>query len=103
MRALGLSCILTFKQKLCDNCAVHPPFSPTTEPPKKTTPPELTIALAVEISKNGGRIKFFDSESDVFKGDVSAEEFDNIVVVPWNSRWYFYSIGSLSVRYIEKI
>jgi hypothetical protein len=64
------------------------------------SPPENTIAVVVDISKEGGRIKIFETSSDEYIGSVGAEDSGKLVVVPWDSRWWYYSIGSLKVRYI---
>jgi hypothetical protein len=64
------------------------------------SPPENTVAVVVDISKHGGRIKFFNEAK--FVGDVGAEDYQSLVMVPWDSRWMFYSIGSLQVRYIVR-
>jgi hypothetical protein len=42
----------------CDDCDIGSPISPTTEPPTMISPPENTVAVVVDISKHGGRIKF---------------------------------------------
>jgi len=84
----------------CDNCDINAPISPTTEPPTTIYPPENTIAIVVDISKDGGRIKFFEISNGEFVGDVSAEDYKKLVIVPWDSGWCYYSIGSLKVRYV---
>jgi hypothetical protein len=65
------------------------------------SPPEKTIAIVVDISKEGGRLKIFDKPTDEYIGTVAAEDSGRLVMVPWNSRWWYYSIGSLEVRYIK--
>lgn len=86
----------------CDECNIGSPTRPTTEPPTTIYPPKNTIAIIVDISKDGGRIKFFEISSNKFVGDVSAEDFEKLVMVPWDSGWCYYSIGSLQVRYVGK-
>ena len=46
-----------------------------TEPPTMISPPDQTIAIVVDISKNGGRIKFYEGKGSKFVGDVSIEDF----------------------------
>eukprot|EP01099_Mayorella_cantabrigiensis_P007089 TRINITY_DN6132_c0_g1_i1.p1 TRINITY_DN6132_c0_g1~~TRINITY_DN6132_c0_g1_i1.p1 ORF type:complete len:203 (+),score=6.51 TRINITY_DN6132_c0_g1_i1:62-670(+) len=92
---------LCIKESLCGDCSIGDPVSPTTEPPTMTTAPSKTIAVVVDISKDGGRIKFYEKSSHKFVGDVSAEDFKDLVLVPWDGGWYYYSIGSLQVRYVE--
>ncbi len=83
--------ILIFLQTQCDDCDINSPISPTTEPPTMISPPENTVAIMVDISKHGGRIKFFTEAK--FVGDVGAEDYKSLVMVPWDSQWKFYSIG----------
>ena len=77
-------------------------MSPTTEPPTTIRPPENSVAIVVNISEHGGRIKFFETTNNKFVGNVSAEDFEMLVMVPLDSGWWYYSIGSLEVRYIVK-
>ncbi|KFY28200.1 hypothetical protein V491_00575 [Pseudogymnoascus sp. VKM F-3775] len=86
----------------CADCSIGSPICPTTEPPTTIVPPENTIAIIVDISKDGGRIKFFQNANNKFVGDVSAEDFEKLVLVPWDSGWCYYSIGSLQVSYIAR-
>jgi hypothetical protein len=64
------------------------------------SPSENTVAVVVEISKNGGRIKFANEAKCV--GDGGAEDYKSLVMVPWCSQWRFYSIGFLKIRYIVR-
>jgi len=64
------------------------------------TPPNNTIAVVVDISKAGGRIKIYDTPSGSYVDSVAMEDSEALVMVPWDSSWWYYSIGSLKVRYI---
>jgi hypothetical protein len=33
---------------------------------------------------------------------IGSEDAESLVMIPWNERWWYYSIGSLRVGYIKK-
>ncbi|KAL2812030.1 hypothetical protein BDW59DRAFT_155396 [Aspergillus cavernicola] len=86
------------------NCTILP--GPTTEVVYKTSPPTNTAAVVVDISSTGGAMKVGEqSDNDLgvaAVGKVGTEDAENLVVVPWSTGWWFYSIGSVTIRYIVK-
>lgn len=72
----------------------------------KTEVPNGTVAVIVDISPAGGAIKIgedADNELGVeFVEMVGIEDSDGLVVIPWEERWWFYTIGAITVRYIVK-
>ncbi|PYH75364.1 hypothetical protein BO82DRAFT_33180 [Aspergillus uvarum CBS 121591] len=89
----------------CPRCTIVP--GPTTEVVYKTLPPTNTIAIVVDISSSGGAIKIGESANNnlgvAAVGRVGTEDATDLVIVPWNVDWWFYSIGSVSIQYIVKV
>lgn len=85
-----------------DECDLQKPILPTTEPPSRRTPPSNTVAVLVKISAKGGRIKIFEIPSNRYVGSVGMEDAGHVVIVPWRSGWWYYSIGALEVRYLVR-
>lgn len=87
----------------CDQCSIIP--GPTTEVPYKTLPPPNTIAVLVNISSDGGAIKIGEnSDNDLgvdAVGMVGTNDADGLIIVPWDVRWWFYSIGSIEIKYVK--
>lgn len=87
-------------QILCKDCELISWISPTTEPPTKISPPELTVAVVVNISQEGGAIRIFDTPGDGYVDGVGTEDVEKLVIVPWSRSWWYYSIGSLRIGYL---
>ncbi|KAJ5161041.1 hypothetical protein N7492_006433 [Penicillium capsulatum] len=79
---------------------------PTTEVIFQTSPPQNAVAVVVDISSTGGAIKIGEaSDNDLgvtAVGMVGTEDADGLVIVPWDSGWWYYTIGVITVRYIVK-
>lgn len=62
--------------------------------------------MVVDISSTGGAIKIGEaSDNDLgvtAVGMVGTEDADGLVIVPWDSGWWYYTIGVITVRYIVK-
>lgn len=113
MHKINVSKALTEEQLLdickkeldCANCTVAP--GPTTEVVYKTSPPTETIAVVVDISSVGGAIKIGEaSKNDLgvaLVGMVGIEDAKDLVIVPWAIGWWYYTIGSVKIRYIVKV
>ena len=76
-----------------------------TMPPKNipTTPPEGTVAIVVDVGTRRGAIYVHETGSDEYVVGVGIEEAGNVVMVPWDSSWFYYSIGSTRLAYMVKI
>ncbi len=62
------------------------------------------MAIVVDVRNNRGAINIHDTQSEDWVDQVGTEESGKLVIVPWNSSWFYYSVGSLAVRYIvEKV
>ncbi|KAL1979077.1 hypothetical protein VTN96DRAFT_7089 [Rasamsonia emersonii] len=88
----------------CDRCRIEP--GPTMEVIYKTSPPANTIAVLVDISSAGGAIKIGEASDNALGvgavGMVGTEDAGDLVIVPWNVGWWYYSIGSIGIKYIVK-
>ncbi|KAI9749079.1 MAG: hypothetical protein M4579_007014, partial [Chaenotheca gracillima] len=67
-----------------------------------TTPPENIVAVVVDVREDDGAIFIHEVQSGTFVDGVGTEESRNLVVVPWNSGWDYYCIGSLRLAYVGK-
>jgi hypothetical protein len=56
----------------------------------------------VNIHKDRGAVNVYETPGDKFIGGVGSEDAESLVMIPWNERWWYYSIGSLRVGYIKK-
>lgn len=65
-------------------------------------PPEKTAAIVVNVDMNGGAVNIYGTPGDKFVGGVGREDTGSLVIIPWDKRWWYYSIGSLQVGYIKK-
>lgn len=83
----------------CGNCDIT-----WTTPPKRTeiTAPEETVAVIVDVVNNQGAIRIYQKGSNKRVDAVGIEEAGNMVIVPWDSNWWFRASGSLRVGYIKK-
>ena len=66
-------------------------------PPKgvRTSPPSNTVAVVVDVRENNiGAIRIFETSSKKYVGGVGTEERGNLVIVSWNSAWYYSTAGS---------
>lgn len=92
------------KQVAHDSCKlIH---GPTVEVVFQTSPPTDTVAVVVDISSAGGAIKIGEASDNnlgvTAVGMVGTEDADSLVIVPWESGWWYYTIGVITVRYIVK-
>jgi len=73
-----------------------------TAPPRgqSITPPTGTIAIVVDVRENKGVIRVYEASSRTHCGNVGLEEAGNLVIIPWNSGWYYSTAGSLPVGHI---
>jgi len=72
------------------------------KPEKRTRiyPPEGTVAIVVDVRNNRGAINIHQTQSNDWVDQVGTEETGKLVIVPWTSSWYYYSVGALVVGYI---
>lgn len=58
------------------------------------------MAVVVDIVDKQGAIRIFEMGGDKRVDAVGTESAGNIVIVPWDSNWWFRALGSLKVGYI---
>jgi hypothetical protein len=66
-------------------------------------PPTNTVAVVVDVPKDKGAIRVFKSGIDKHLGTVGTEDAGHIVVVTWDTSWWYRVSGSLRVGYIRPI
>ncbi|KAH6719536.1 hypothetical protein BKA61DRAFT_278006 [Leptodontidium sp. MPI-SDFR-AT-0119] len=83
----------------CGDCDIS-----WTTPPKRTeiTAPEETVAVVVDVVNYQGAIRIYQKGSNKSVDAVGMEEAGKLVIVPWDSDWWFRASGSLRVGYIKK-
>lgn len=64
-------------------------------------PPENTVVV-VDVRGNQGAIRIVDKKDNKYVDGIGTEETRKLVMVPWNSSWWYYTIGSIRVAYIGK-
>jgi hypothetical protein len=60
-----------------------------------------TVAIVVDVRDNRGAINIHEKESNEFIDGVGIEEAGNLVIVTWDSNWYYWAVGTLRVAYIK--
>jgi hypothetical protein len=58
------------------------------------------VAVVVDVVNNRGAIRIFEKDDSSRVDAVGIEEAGYLVIVPWNSNWWFRASGSLDVGYI---
>ncbi|EER43769.1 predicted protein [Histoplasma capsulatum H143] len=69
---------------------------------KKATridPPQNSVAVVVDVVESQGAIRIFERKDDSYVNGVGTEEAGHMVIVPWNSGWWFRVSGSIRVGY----
>jgi len=82
----------------CNECE---PINWTT--PSKGTridPPTNTLAVVVDVVNNRGAIRIFERKGDKYVDGVTMDDRGNMVIIPWDSNWWFRASGALRVGYI---
>jgi hypothetical protein len=74
----------------------------TPEKGRKSTPPEATVVMVVDVRSSRGAIRIFESTSGEYIDGIGTEQEGNLVIVPWNSGWYYTAAGSLPVGYVVR-
>ncbi len=74
-----------------------------TTPSKATRiePPPNTVAVIVDLVDDQGAIRMYEKESDTYVDMVGTEEAGNMVILPWQSTWWFRVSGSLRVGHVK--
>ena len=71
---------------------------------EEITPPKNTVAVLVTVPKNKGAIRIFEKPgSNQRIGAVGTEDDGHMVLIPWDSRWWFRASGSPKVGYLISI
>lgn len=63
-------------------------------------PPAGTVAIVVDVPKDTGAIRIHEGESRLYVGGVGTENAGFMVIVTWDTSWWFRVAGSLCVGYI---
>lgn len=63
------------------------------------TPADRTVALVIDLRTNKGAIFIHQQSDGKYVAGVGIEESGNIVIVPWNQDWYYFSIGTVRLAY----
>ncbi|OJD26013.1 hypothetical protein ACJ73_02612 [Blastomyces percursus] len=81
----------------CDDCdsLIWSPLPKAT----RIDPPENTIAIVVDIVRSQGAIRIFENEGDLYVDGVGTEDAGYMVIIPWNTSWWFRVSGALQVGY----
>jgi len=91
------------KELKCAECAIE--AGPTEEIIYKTSPPPNTLGIIVDIT-SAGAMKVGESSNNALGvasvGMVGKEDAANLVLVPWDVRWWFYTIGAVGIRYVVR-
>ena len=60
----------------------------------KVEPPEDTIAMVFDVRGRQGAVRIIDKEKDEPVDGIGPTKVDaNVVIVPWQSMWWYYTIG----------
>ncbi|EGD95578.1 hypothetical protein TESG_08394 [Trichophyton tonsurans CBS 112818] len=92
----------------CEACKIE--AGPQEEIITPTSPPIGTVAVIINISKQGGALKVHrtsdNSWGNVFIGmigsDDDEENIRSLVIVPWDAGWYYRSLGDIKLQYVIK-
>lgn len=89
----------------CGNC--NPTITWTIPDNKPTTPPGDTVVIIVDVRSSRGAVRIFkksgdDTTSGEYLDGIGTELAGKLVIVPWDSDWYFSAAGSLPVGYVMR-
>lgn len=74
----------------------------TAQPNVRTWPPETTVMVAVDIKQGEkGAVNIYETPRDKYVGGIGEKDKARIVMVRWNSNWWYYYIGSVRIAYIK--
>lgn len=66
-------------------------------------PPNDTVAVAVDVRSGQGAINIVKKQGNKFVDKVGPMKgAKNLVIVRWQSDWWYYAIGDVQVAYIPK-
>lgn len=91
--------ILISIQVGCGEC--HPIEWTTPSKATRIDPPPNTVAIIVNLVDGQGAIRIYEKENDTYVDIVGTEEAGNIVIIPWQSTWWFRLSGSLRVGHVK--
>ncbi|EEH36215.2 hypothetical protein PAAG_00538 [Paracoccidioides lutzii Pb01] len=96
-----------FSQTLTDMQAVcldidDPDWQPL-ENNVKLKPSENTVFVVVDARNKKGAIFVHESESNEYVGGFGIDELGNVVIIPWDHGWFYYTTGCLRVGYMVKL
>jgi hypothetical protein len=65
-------------------------------------PPAGIVAVVVDVRNYIGAMRIFEAQTDEFLGGVGTEDKGILVIIPWNSNWNYFCVGSFRIGYIIK-
>jgi hypothetical protein len=65
-------------------------------------PPDDTIAIVVDVRDNQAAIRIFETKDEDYIDGVGTEEAGKLVIVPWQSHWFYFCTGTPRVGHIVK-
>jgi len=86
------------KQTKCGECEIEW----ITAKGIRISPPADTVALVVNLVDNVRAIRIFETSSKKFVDMVGTENAGKLIMIPWNSAWYYSAAGSLPLGYIAE-
>jgi len=69
---------------------------------KRTTPPERTVAIVVDMRTLRGAVLVHMREGNTFMGGVGTNDQGHLEFVPWNDDWFYYAIGETRLAYVKR-
>lgn len=79
-----------------------PVWTSTSTPKIKSSFPENTIAVVIDIGQKNGAFRIFDNTTGKYLEGVGVEEKGRMVMIPWDSSWNYDTIGTLRFAYLLK-
>lgn len=60
------------------------------------------MAVVVDVVDKRGAVRVFEKDSDKRVVAVGTQDAGNMVIVPWDSKWWLRASGSVVVGYVIK-
>lgn len=64
-------------------------------------PPEKIVAVIFDVGDRQGAIEIMDKQTNEYVDGVGTEAAGNLVMIPWNKSWWYFSRVSTRLAYIE--
>lgn len=60
------------------------------------------MAVVVDVVDKRGAVRVFEKDGDKRVVAVGTQDAGNMVIVPWDSKWWLRASGSVDVGYVVK-